>query len=95
MFITTEIKEKSYVRYSKLGIKHEYTRSCTYVVLRCDNCSDTFSRPKGSMSVKRMSNHYFHCCDQCDAKKFAQKKGVERRRVWDLPASSMIDISRL
>lgn len=95
MFIQTEIREKSYIRYSKLGAKHEYTRMCTYVILRCDSCGTTFDRPKGSMSTKRMSNNYFHCCDQCDAKKFAQKKGVERRLIWNMPVSSMKSISQL
>jgi hypothetical protein len=39
------------------------------------------------MDRKRTSNNYFHCCSSCDAKRFAQKKGVERKRIWDLPAS--------
>lgn len=47
------------------------------------------------MSPKRLSNNYFHCCKNCDPKKFAQKKGAEKRTIWDMPASSLADISRL
>jgi len=34
-------------------------------------------------------------CGNCDAKKFAQSKGVEARRVWDMPVSSLKPISQL
>jgi hypothetical protein len=47
------------------------------------------------MSPKRLSNNYFHCCQHCNAKKFAQKKGAEKRTIWDRPASSLDDISQL
>jgi len=91
-----EFKEKSrHVRRSKLGAEHVYYREKTLVQLRCDNCDSEFVRPRGSMDPKRISNNYFHVCDNCDAKAFAQKRGVERKRVWDLPASSDIPISKL
>ena len=95
MYIGEEKQQHQYSRTSKLGTSHEYTRMCTYIILRCDSCGNIFDRPKGSMSTKRMSNNYFHCCDQCDAKKFAQKKGVERRLIWNMPVSSMKNISQL
>jgi hypothetical protein len=47
------------------------------------------------METKRISDSYFHCCPKCDAKKFAQRKGVERRFIWDRPASSNDDISKI
>jgi hypothetical protein len=34
-------------------------------------------------------------CANCDPKKFAQKKGVENRRLWDMKASSLDDVSKL
>jgi hypothetical protein len=91
-----EIKEKTrHVRKSKLGIQHEYHRERTIVCLRCDCCGKEFSRPRESMSPKRINNNYFHVCEGCDAKKFAQKMGVTRKKIWDLPASSDLDISKL
>jgi hypothetical protein len=47
------------------------------------------------MDPKRLSNNYFHVCENCNAKVFAQKKGVEKKKMWDLPASSNIPISKL
>jgi hypothetical protein len=47
------------------------------------------------MDPKRLSNNYFHVCSNCDAKRFAQKRGIQKKQVWDLPASSDLDISKL
>jgi len=47
------------------------------------------------MDPKRISNNYFHVCANCDPKKFAQKKGVENRLLWDMKASSLGDVSKL
>ena len=47
------------------------------------------------MDPKRLSNNYFHVCDNCNAKVFAQKKGVERKQMWNLSASSDIPIGKL
>ena len=95
MFITTEIETTKHTRTSKLGVEHEYKRTRTLAVFRCDNCGEGFFRPKEKISPKRLNNNYFHCCEHCDAKRFAQKKGVERRLIWDMPVSSSLDISRL
>jgi len=91
-----EFEEKTrHVRRSKLGLEHEYFRTKTYVQLRCDSCDTEFIRERGKMDPKRLNNNYFHCCENCDAKVFAQKRGVERRKVWKLTASSNIPISKL
>jgi hypothetical protein len=95
MFLGEFIEKTRHTRTSKLGITHEYFRSRTYVKLRCDNCDTEFVRPRGSMDPKRLSNNYFHVCKTCDSKKFAQRRGVERRKVWNLTASSDIPISKL
>jgi hypothetical protein len=95
MFIKTEKQQVEYTRRSKLGNTHAYIKTRTYVVFRCDSCGELFQRLKGSMDPKRLNNNYFHCCEHCDAKRFAQKKGAERRTIWDKPASSLDDISRL
>jgi len=42
-----------------------------------------------------MNNNYFHVCEQCDAKKFAQKKRMQRTKILDMNASSLEDISKL
>ena len=85
----------TYSRLSKLGHTHEYKKTQTVAVLRCDNCGEIFERPKSKMEPKRLSNTYFHVCENCDPKRFAQRKGVERRFIWDRPASSTDDISKL
>ena len=95
MFITTELETSQHTRTSKLCVEHQYNRTRTVAVFRCDNCVEGFKRLKEKVSPKRLNNNYFHCCEHCDAKRFAQKKGVERRLIWDMPVSSTADISRL
>lgn len=95
MFIREFTQQTRHTRISKLGANHEYTRSKTFALFRCDSCDVEFSRPRGSMDPKRLSNNYFHVCEHCDAKRFAQKKGVERKQVWNLHASSSVSISKL
>lgn len=41
------------------------------------------------MDPKRLNNNFYHVCGNCDPKKFAQLKGVEARKVWDMPVSSL------
>lgn len=95
MFIRTTVEKTAHVRTSKLGTLHEYYRQLTIVHFRCDCCGEEFTRSKGSIDPKRLSNNYFHVCSNCDAKRFAQRKGVERKRVWDLPASSNLPIGKM
>ncbi len=95
MYIGEEKQEKVHVRTSKLGQSHSYTRLVSYVIFVCDNCGEQFKRSRGTMSPKRLNNNYFHCCPGCDSKRFAQKKGVEKRTIWDMPASSLEKINRL
>lgn len=95
MFIKLIEKINVYHRTSKLGKVHSHTRKETLVVLRCDNCGSIFERTRAKMEPKRVSNAYFHCCSNCDSKRFAQKKGIDRRFIWDKPASSSDDISKL
>ena len=95
MFIREYTLNKRYERSSKLGTMHCYYRDLSMVILRCDNCNDEFERSRGSMDPKRISNNYFHVCGNCDSKTFAQKKGVEKKQIWNIPASSDLDISKL
>jgi len=95
MFLGTEFRENHYVRVSKKGKTHTYSRKKTVLVMRCDCCGETFNRDKGNMDPKRLTNAVYHVCGECDAKKFAQEKGVEARKVWDMPVSSLKPISQL
>ena len=95
MFLSTEYIQAEYTRASKTGLSHTYTRTKTILVFRCDNCNEIFKREKGSMDPKRISNNYFHVCANCDIKKFAQRKAVERKHLFDLKTSSLQDISKI
>ena len=95
MYLSEYKKQTRHNRTSKTGKEHTYKRELTVCVFRCDNCNTEFERARGSMDPKRLSNNYFHVCSNCDAKVFAQKKGVERKQVWNLHASSDIPISKL
>jgi len=95
MFLAQEYATQTHTRKSKLGRDHTYSRERTVLLFRCDSCNEMFKREKGSMDPKRISNNYFHVCANCDPKKFAQKKGVENRLLWDMKASSLGDVSKL
>lgn len=83
-----EYKEKStYTRISKTGLEHSYERTKTIALFACDSCGSEFTRDLKHVDRKRLSDNYFHCCGNCDAKRFAQRKGVERKKIWDMPAS--------
>jgi hypothetical protein len=87
MFLKKKTVETVYVRESKRGFSHEYKRKKTVAVFRCDNCDEIFERDLKHIDIKRLSNNYFHCCSNCDAKRFAQRKGVDKKKIWDMPAS--------
>ncbi len=95
MFIKETFEQTQHTRKSKTGLSHNYTRVRTIVHFFCDNCGKEFTRNRGNMDPKRLSNNYFHVCSECNSKKFAQRKGVERKKVWDFPASSELPIGRL
>lgn len=95
MFIETVKVLKQYTRISKLGKEHVYQRTQTQAVFICDNCGVKFIRLLSKMSSKRLSNNYFHCCSDCNVKQFAQRKGVEKKRIWELPASSTKNIGQI
>ena len=95
MYIKEFLIDTWHMRRSKLGKQHTYNRKKTMVVLRCDACDTEFTRPRGSMDPKRLSNNYFHVCENCDAKVFAQKRGVAAKKVWSMNASSNMPIGKL
>lgn len=94
MFLKKEIRTLEYIRTSKLGVEHSYTRSKTVALFRCDNCNDTFERDLKQIDYRRLSNNYFHVCSNCDAKRFAKRKAVERKAIWDMHASSTLPVGK-
>lgn len=94
MFLKKEIQLNQHVRTSKTGVEHTYKRNKTVALFRCDECDQEFKRDLRNMDHRRLSNNYFHVCPNCDAKKFAQRKGVERKKIWDFPASSTLPVGK-
>lgn len=94
MYKTQETVKTIYSRVSTRGIEHTYWRNKTVVVLQCDNCDGIFRRDLKKIDPKRLSNNYFHCCANCDVKRFAQRKGVERKQIWGLPASVELPVGK-
>lgn len=94
MFLKIERRNTEYTRKSKLGNDHVYYRTKTVALFRCDNCDNSFERDIRKMDRKRLSNNYFHVCSNCDAKKFAQRKGIEQKKIWDLPASTTLPVGK-
>jgi uncharacterized protein YlaI len=95
MFIKSDFVITIHERKSKLGKIHQYERKKTLITFMCDNCNELFQRERGCMSPNRISNEYYHVCNNCNAKKFAQEKSVEQRNLWNLPVSSMKTIDEL
>jgi hypothetical protein len=95
MFILTHKVESTFVRFSKLGKEHFYTRDKTIALFRCDSCQEIFSREIGKVDPKRLNNNYYHVCATCNPKQFAQKKGVENRKFWSTSVDSDLDISKI
>jgi hypothetical protein len=94
MFIRKEQVNTIHSRSSKLGKDHNYVRTKTVLIFRCDNCEELFSRDAKHVDPRRSSNNFFHVCSNCDPKRFAQKKGVERRQVWDLHVSTNLPVGK-
>ena len=92
MYIESKKVIQQYQRVSKHGLTHTYNRATTIIVFTCDSCGKVFERTRGQIDPRRCNNDYYHVCSSCDAKQFAQAKGVERRRMWNIPANSDIKI---
>jgi hypothetical protein len=94
MFLKIKTQLNQYYRLSKNGVRHQYKRKKTLAVLRCDACDLIFERDLKHMDKKRLSNNFFHCCGACDAKRFAQRTGVEQKQIWNMPASVDLPVSK-
>lgn len=94
MFLKKESRKTEYQRTSKLGSLHKYWREKIIAIFRCDSCDAIFERDLKHMDYRRLSNNYFHVCSNCDAKRFAQKRGVDKKTIWDMPASSTLPVGK-
>jgi hypothetical protein len=94
MFLELRRKKMVYFRTSKTGLVHEYYRFRSIAVFRCDNCDSLFERDLKQIHSQRLSNNYFHVCSNCDAKRFGQKRAVEKKKMWDMPASMDLPIGK-
>ena len=95
MFMEMKKIKTQYTRISNLGTAHTYMRNKTVAVFKCDCCQTIFERDKGNLDHRRMSNEFFHVCSNCNQKKFAQSRSVERRTLWNTSVDSDKDISRI
>lgn len=95
MLVKVKKVTTKHTRQSKFNKTHTYTRTKTVAVIQCDNCQTVFEREQGKMDPKRISPEYYHVCSNCNPKQFAQKRGVERRKLWNISADSDIDITKL
>lgn len=94
MFVRLENRKTTHVRMSKLGRAHEYSRSKQVAVLRCDECDLMFERDLKHIDRKRLSDNYFHCCGDCDSKRFGQRKSIESKKIWDVSAGADLPLSK-
>ena len=94
MFLKIKRQKNTYSRTSKLGSTHSYERIKTIALFRCDNCDSEFERDLKKVDRKRLNNNFFHVCSKCDAKRFAQRKGVEQKKIWDLHASTTLPVGK-
>ena len=94
MFLNIETQQNQYTRRSKCGLEHKFIRSKIVALFKCDNCDELFNRDLKHVDRKRLSNNYFHCCSNCDTKRFAQRKGVEQKKIWDLLASTELPVGK-
>ena len=82
---TTEIH--LHQRESKLGNVHNFKRRRTVYHFQCDACGKEFLRDKSKVALSRASNKYHHVCASCDVHRYAQKLGIEMRKIYRLDAS--------
>ena len=81
---TTEIH--LHQRESKLGNVHNFKRRRTVYHFQCDACGKEFLRDKSKVAPSRASNKYHHVCASCDVHRYAQKLGIEMRKIYRLGA---------
>lgn len=88
MFVKETTEIHLHQRESKLGNVHNFKRRRTVYHFQCDACGKEFLRDKSKVASTRASNNFHHVCASCDVHRYAQKVGVEMRKIYSLDASS-------
>ena len=88
MFIKETTEIHLHQRRSKLGNLHNFKRRRTVCHFQCDSCNKGFLRAKSKVTPCRASNKFHHVCPKCDVYRYAQKVGVEMRKIYRIDASS-------
>jgi hypothetical protein len=65
MFIKEEVEERKVKENHRWGTPVLRTRRRTVYHLKCDECGNEFTRLKGEMSKRRLSDEYNHFCKEC------------------------------
>ena len=84
---------KNYTRKTKKKFKHFFNKKQSDKIFM--DCKEEFKRDKGKVDPKRLDNAYYHVCPSCDPKRFAQKKGVERRKTLDSTIDTLVTLDTL
>ena len=87
MFIKETTEIRLHQRESKLGNVHNFKRRRSVYHFKCDSCGKEFLRDKSRVTPSRASNNFHHICSACDVHRYAQKIGVEMRKIYQLDAS--------
>ena len=95
MLLEVYQKRVEYTRLSKSGTPHVYFRTQKVARLQCDNCNSAFERRVSNMDHRRLGPDYEHVCPDCGPKRFAQRRGVERRKYWSTTVDLDVDIDQL
>jgi predicted RNA-binding Zn-ribbon protein involved in translation (DUF1610 family) len=60
---------------TRLRLRHR-----TIVHFKCDNCGQQFTRNRGDVAPKRLTNKYKHYCEKCPSIHLAHAEGLKVRR---------------
>ena len=86
--IIGEAKLHTHYYRIRTGKRQKCFTTQTVYSIRCDNCEREFTRT--AKEINRSSSA--HCCDHCDAKRFAQRQSSILRKFnkWDASSSKTI-----
>jgi hypothetical protein len=95
MLVSIRQIRKEYQRLSKQGRVHPYFRTYEVAVLQCDSCGLQFTRRTRDMDPRRLTAEHSHVCGSCNQKQYAQSKGVENKRFWNITVDLDQDIDSI
>jgi hypothetical protein len=95
MLVLIRQVKKEYHRLSKQGRDHLYFRTHEVAVLQCDSCRTQFERRVRDMDRRRLTVDHVHVCRDCNQKQYAQSKGAESKRFWNITVDLDQDIDSI